>query len=185
MSAFTTVTQRLQRCCRHRHLPLPILVRFFGRDATRSAVAKNPKSGAKANAYSVAYAPGDKFQNVEKLFRLLGFTGAFGTAAYFILPNVYVWQVQQFYQHHSKGVPTRVPAQLKALVLEVMDEVLDKPKDGVLGSDVSHAVQDTEDHGISLKQSILLTEEAKKFLIARELERVKGSYFYPPHLPSG
>ena len=37
------------------------------------------------------------------VFRLLGFTGAIGTAAYFILPNVYVWQVQQFYQHHSKG----------------------------------------------------------------------------------
>ena len=33
-------------------------------------------------------------------------------------------------------MPTRVPAQLKALVLEVMDEVLDKPKEGVLGSDV-------------------------------------------------
>lgn len=123
---------------------------------------------------------------------------------------------------------------MKALVLEVMDEVLDKPKEGVLGSDVqvnafigvpsepfvygtisggfqlmlpdsmmfasekefdlskwqssaagelptnvSVAAQDTEDHGLSLKQSILLTEEAKKFLIARELERVKGSYFYP------
>lgn len=234
MSTFTTITQQLQRCFRHRHLPLPVLVRFFGRDATRSAAAKNPKGGVKANAYSVAYAPGDKFQNVEKLFRLLGFTGAIGTAAYFILPNVYVWQVQQFYQHHSKGVPTRVPHQLKALVLEVMDEVMQQPKEGVLGSDVqvnafigvpsepfvygtisggfqlmlpdsmmfasekefdlskwqsgaagesstnvSQAVQNTDDHGLSLKQSILLTEEAKKFLIAREIERVKSNYFYP------
>ena len=56
----------LLQCFRPRHLPLPVLVRFFGRDATRSAVAKNPKGGVKANAYSVAYAPGDKFQNVEK-----------------------------------------------------------------------------------------------------------------------
>ena len=38
---------------------------------------------------------------------------------------------------------------------------------GESSTNVSQAVHNTDDHGLSLKQSILLTEEAKKFLIGK------------------
>ena len=46
---------------------------------------------------------------------------------------------------------------------------LSKWQSGAAGesANVSQAVQNTDDHGLSLKQSILLTEEAKKFLIGK------------------
>ena len=136
--------------------------------------------------------------------------------------------IQSIYQQFNNGKPTRVPPELKALILEVLEEVLGaeeaakvkanafigvSPEPYIWGSldsfqmmlpgtmahrsqkefdlsqyqfgsrlpsQASHKLSQEEmesDDVFVFKQSVLLTENAKKFVVARELERARQALF--------
>jgi len=205
----------------------PIVLRFFSRSQPAKGLADAQKSVQRST---------DKFAKYEKAFRAIGFTAAVGYAAYLVLPHTaLIGYVQPVFQQYTQGKPTRVSPKLKALISEVMEEVIEAGAEG--GGEVranafignvpnpflwgnpssgkfvlmlpAATMFDTEkefnfeqwqfsgslqsstaqpalltksqwetDAGKAFKQSALLTENAKKFLIARELERGKTGYFW-------
>jgi len=201
----------------------PIIHRLFSRGQPAKGLAEAQRSIQKST---------EKFTKFEKAFRAIGFTAAIGFCAYIVLPNTtLINYIQPLFQHHTRGAPTRVPSKLKALVKEVMEEVIETSNEEVKANafigtpsepflwgstqsqfvlmlpettmfdsqkefDLAHwqfggSSQSSSAESATLtrsqleaeaatafKQSVLLTENAKKFLVARELERGKAGHFW-------
>jgi len=202
---------------KHQSPRYPVLLRFFSRSHPTRGLADAQKAIQKSN---------DKFKRTEKRVRLACTALALGTVAYQALPNTALLNhVQSIYQQYNGSAPMRVPPDLKALIMEVLEEVIGPDQRAEVKANAfigystepylwgsvpgsfqlmlpgTTAYRSQKEFNLSeyrfgaargntklsdvqlessdvatFKQSVLLTENAKKFVIARELERGKADY---------